>query len=217
MKNKSGTILIILGAVLILSALSLLLWNRTEDQMAGNQAGEALEQLREHLPATAPASSAPPQETALPDLTRPADMESIPIGGYEYIGYLAIPTLELELPVMAQWDYARLQIAPCRESGGTATNDLVIAAHNYDSHFGRLHRLQPGDWVTFTEVDGFLNTYRVEFCQVLQPDQVEAVLLSEYDLVLYTCTKGGATRVVVYCNREESAGACVITTERIEK
>lgn len=205
MSKKSGTILILLGAVLILSALSLALWNHAEDQMAGSQSANALDQLRDHVSA-AVLTGAPEisSETTLPK-TRPSEMETITMDGYEYIGYLAIPALELELPVMAQWDYARLQIAPCRESGSTTTNDLVIAAHNFDSHFGRLRQLQPGDMVTFTEVDGFLNSYCVETCQILQPEQVEDVLLSGYDLVLYTCTKGGTTRVVLYCNREESA------------
>lgn len=205
MTKKSGNLLIVLGAVLILAALSLSLWNHMEDQVAGSRSADALDQLQNHISATAlPGVPEIPCETTLP-ATRPSEMEIITMDGYEYIGYLAIPSLELELPVMAQWDYARLRIAPCRESGSTVTNDLVIAAHNYDSHFGRLHQLQPGDLVTFTEVDGFLNSYCVETCQILQPEQVEEVLLSGYDLVLYTCAKGGATRVVLYCNREESA------------
>ena len=36
------------------------------------------------------------------------------IDGNEYIGYLTIPALGLELPVMAELDSARLETAPCR-------------------------------------------------------------------------------------------------------
>lgn len=198
--KKSGIILMILGTVLIGSALSLLLYNRQEDI----QASQSVDDLMEKLQATIqqPTTTPEPSETETePEETRPAEMTSVTIDGYEYIGYLSIPSLELELPVMGQWDYARLKIAPCRESGATATDDLVIAAHNYDSHFGRLKQLQYGDSITFTEMDGFFNTYHVEKTVILEPNQVEDVLLSDYDLVLYTCTKGGATRVVVYCNR----------------
>lgn len=204
MSKKSGILFILLGTVLILSALSLSLWNRRENELAQSQSAQVLDALQDCIP-TSPTPAGPeiPTETTLPEQTRPMEMETITMDGNEYIGVLAIPALELELPVMAQWSYPRLQIAPCRESGGTASDDLVIAAHNFDSHFGRLRQLQPGDLVTFTEVDGFLNSYRVETCQILQPEQVEQVLLSGYDLVLYTCTKGGATRVVLYCNREE--------------
>lgn len=200
--KKSGIILMILGTVLIGSALSLLLYNQQEAQQASQSVNHLMEKLQETIiqPVTTP-DSEPSGTEMVPMETRPVEMETVIIDGYEYIGYLAIPSLELELPVMAQWDYTRLKIAPCRESGGTATDDLVIAAHNYDSHFGRLKDLLPGDAITFTEVDGFFNTYVVEKTDILSPNQVEDVLSSAYDLVLYTCTKGGATRVVVYCNR----------------
>ena len=50
-------------------------------------------------------------------------MPTAQIDGYDYIGTLTIPALELELPVMAQWDYDRLTIAPCRQFGTTQTDD----------------------------------------------------------------------------------------------
>lgn len=55
--------------------------------------------------------------------------------GYEYIGYLSIPSIGLALPVMKQWSYAGLKIAPGRYSGSLYTDDLVIAGHNYNRHF----------------------------------------------------------------------------------
>ena len=32
----------------------------------------------------------------------------------EIDGYLSVPSVGLELPVMAEWDYDRLKTAPCR-------------------------------------------------------------------------------------------------------
>jgi sugar phosphate isomerase/epimerase len=78
------------------------------------------------------------------------------INGYDYIGYLSVPVLELELPVMSEWDYQRLRRAPCRQFGSTKTDDLVIAAHNYPAHFGRFSQLHSGDLLTFTDLDGSL-------------------------------------------------------------
>ena len=34
------------------------------------------------------------------------------------------------------------------------------------------------------------------------PTDVDAVKNSGYDLVLYTCTYGGKTRIVVFCDRD---------------
>ena len=137
--------------------------------------------------------------------TMPADMPITYFDGYGDIGYLEIPSLWLKLPVMAEWDYSRLQIAPCRQSGATFTDDLVIAAHNYNNHFGRLKNLNPGDTVTFTDMDGIVSTYAVTEVTTIAPDNVEAVIESGHDLVLYTCTPGGQTRVTVFCDRAEPA------------
>ena len=81
------------------------------------------------------------------------------------------------------------------------TDDLVIAAHNYESHFGKLTSLTAGDSVTFTDMDGIVNEYVVNKVEVLDPHSVEEVEHSGYALVLYTCTYGGKTRVTVFCDR----------------
>ena len=123
------------------------------------------------------------------------------IDGESYMGYLSIPVLKLELPVMSDWDYAKLKIAPCRYFGSAETDDLVICAHNFDRHFGRLKNLRAGDLVTFTDADGVSFIYEVKAIETLQPTQISEMIQSEYDLSLYTCTYGGRTRVTVRCSR----------------
>ncbi len=91
--------------------------------------------------------------------------------------------------------------APCRQFGSSRTDDLVIAAHNYESHFGKIGTLALGDEVRFTDMDGIENHYTVSAIEVHDPTDVEAVEHSGHDLVLYTCTYGGKTRIVVFCDR----------------
>lgn len=71
----------------------------------------------------------------------------------------------------------------------------------YDTHFGKLRELSKGETVIFTDMEGIVSTYCVEKLETLNPDAVDTVLNSGYDLVLYTCTKGGRTRVIVFCDR----------------
>lgn len=71
----------------------------------------------------------------------------------------------------------------------------------YDTHFGKLRELSEGETVLFTDMEGIVSTYCVEKLETLSPDAVDTVLNSGYDLVLYTCTKGGRTRVIVFCDR----------------
>ena len=193
MPKKSGVILISLGAVLILAALLLLLYNRSEDRRAGQEAESLLEDVRSAMAANADPE---PQEEPAEEIT------------YDYAGVIAIPNLSLELPVIDQWNYARLKVAPCRQSGAAADGDLVIAAHNYKSHFGYLDRLEPGASVIFTDMEGTVYRYAVEEIRQLEPEDVEdvsSVFSSEYPLVLYTCTPGGKARVAVFCRWAEAA------------
>ena len=203
------------GAALILSALVLLLHNRYADARAGREA----ETLLAGVEAAISSQAAAEQEK-----TRPSGQETRPTGeengteptaaealdpempvamleGYGYVGYVEIPALGLKLPVMSDWDYTRLEIAPCRQFGSSRTDDLVIAAHNFESHFGRLNEMSVGNTVTFTDMAGIVNTYRAEIIETLSPKDVEAVQNSGYDLVLYTCTRDGQARVAVFCNR----------------
>ncbi len=197
-----------LGAALVLSALSLFLWNWQEDQAAGTAVKNLLPQLMEQMesPPAAPPGEEPTGEAPVyPDPYDPA-MTEVEIDGYGYIGYLSIPSAGLELPVMSQWDYDRLKIAPCRYTGSVRQDNLTICAHNYKRHFGPVRDLNPGDEVFFTDMDGVTYPYTVAAVETLAPTAVEAVTSGDYDLVLFTCTYGGRTRVAVGCDRvrEES-------------
>lgn len=197
MRTKLGAVCMALGGLCILGALTLLLHNRNEDQRAARAVAAALPQVREAIARheALPTPSAPPAEE------EPEEMEESVVDGYSYIGYLAIPTLELELPVMSQWDAEGLKLAPCRQFGAVGSNDMVIAGHNYKSHFGPLHRLNVGEQVAFTAIDGSVYTYEVGTVDAIAATAVEEVKNSEWDLVLYTCTLGGKERVAVGCVR----------------
>ena len=202
MRNKAGIVFIALGAVLILSALLLLLYNRHEADLAGKEAEILLSDVEAAIGGQT--SSGGPTDPTEETETEPTLPPELPVGhlnGYDYVGYVEIPALELKLPVMATWDYDLLQVAPCRQFGSSRTDDLVIAAHNYVTHFGYLKKLNPGDTVIFTDMDGIVNNYAVEKTETLDPTSVDAVKNSGCDLVLYTCTIGGKTRVCVFCNR----------------
>ena len=199
MPKKTGIVFVLLGAVLMLSALLLFFNNEAIDANAGKQSGEVLARIKaEPAPeATEPVATEETAETGPVDPTMRVEI----INGYGYIGYLTLPTLDLELPVMDTWDYDRLNIAPCRHFGSTKTDDLVIAAHNYDTHFGRLKTLRPGDEVSFTDMDGVVTVYQVVKTDTLHPDAVDAVQYAPNPLVLYTCTYGGEERVAVFCDK----------------
>lgn len=195
MRKKAGLILVAAGLLLMTAAMALLIYNRHVDRSAG----EASSRVMAQIDSTQIGGSA---ETSAEEAIFPAEMTVREIDGYGYIGYLNIEKLALRLPVMDTWDYDRLNIAPCRHFGAIGTCDLVIAGHNFEEHFGKLPELEAGDELSFTDMDGRTAHYAVERLEILDPNAVDAVQYSGCDLVLYTCTYGGANRTAVFCNRK---------------
>lgn len=200
MRRKLGNFCIFLGAVLLAAALLLLGYNCWDAARAGNAAEEILPALLDEMP----------DEPTVPDqpLGTPVEyldedtltMTEAEIDGERYIGWLDIPAIELELPVMSEWSYSRLKTAPCRYSGTVRGEDLVLLGHNYTRHFGKLDRLRVGDEVLFTDMDGVVYRYEVAARDVLDADAVAEMTAGEYDLTLFTCDATGARRITVYCD-----------------
>ena len=201
MKRK-GTILIITGLLLITAALCLVFSNLHEEISAGETADIAVEKLHEDTELIAKEKEKS-ETITVPEMYLDPDREmpETEINGVKYIGTLEIEALGLSLPVASQWSYVNLRSSPCRYTGSAYNNTLTICAHNYNTHFGRLKELSPGDVIYFVDVEGTLFAYTVEEILILQPTDVEEMIDSEWDLSLFTCTIGGRTRVTVRCMR----------------
>ena len=211
MKNKLGYILIAAGIVLVACACLLVFSNQRENEMAQAQSQEVLEQVIaamktnaetvENAPTVGMDSEPDAEPSEGPELSRLEVRETIRVDGNDYIGYLSIPDLGKILPIMADWSYAKLRIAPCRYVGGVQTDDLVLCAHNYASHFGNIGQLNPGAAVSFTDVNGIVTNYEVVEVVILPPNAKEEMTSGEYPLTLFTCTYGGEKRVTVRCEK----------------
>jgi sortase A len=208
MKSKAGIFCMLLGALLIIGAIVLAYWNQSEDNAALESAMQIVPQLVEQIQDNTDAENVDPDIEVIPELYKPVEllteedkeMTEVEIDGNLYIGYISIPSIRMELPVMSDWSYPKLKIAPCRYNGSIRGEDLVLMAHNYKSHFGPISQLKIGDEVFFTDMDGNTTAYEVVGKDVLDPTAVEVMTSGEYDLTLFTCTYGGASRVTVYCD-----------------
>ena len=207
-KRRMGTVCMILGTVLVLAALSLFWRNCQEDEEAGASAERILPIVKGYIEDSGLNGAQGDRfvESVHPATVDgdPSAMTEVEIDGSLYIGYLSVPALGLELPIMADWDYERLRIAPCRYTGSVKTDDLVIAAHNYSRHFGGISQFSGGEDVYFTDLDGTRYCYQVVKVETLEPAAVEEMSAGKYDLTLFTCTYGGASRVTVRCERSGS-------------
>ncbi len=199
MRKSLGALCILLGVACLLASVAFIAYNRLEEKSAGNASLELLQDVQEEINAFSVEESFSAEETADAEDTIP-EMPIGKVNGYDCIGVLSIPVLDIELPVLSDWDNEKLKVAPCKYFGSYYEADFVIAAHNYRSHFGKLSQLQSGDLVLFTDVTGELHCYEVVLLETLPGDATEEMITSGFDLSLYTCTTGGRSRVTVRCN-----------------
>ncbi len=207
MKGKLGITLMCLGTVLLVMALSLCLYNNLQSQKAQKNTINLLNQLIEQIELEASEPSEQIRSIVIPGTplelldTSVFEMTEVEIDGHKYIGYLSIPDLGLELPIMSDWSYSKLKIAPCRYTGTVLSEDLVLMAHNYTSHFGQLQNLSIGTLISFTDMAGVTTQYEVAAIEMLASTAVEDMTAGHYDLTLFTCSLGGKSRVTVRCDR----------------
>lgn len=208
MRKKHGLCCIAIGAMLLIAALSLVICNSHTDKAAKEKSERVLSALKEKIPEQA--NTQPVTEFVSEDLFHEYEIPEttvisteepvIEIENNNYIGYISLPALGIELPVMSSWSYDNLKISPCRYKGSVPGGDLIIAAHNYSSHFGRLDELGGGEEIIFTSADGTVIKYEVIQTENISGKDVEAMefgSVDDWDLTLFTCTLSGQSRVTV--------------------
>ena len=218
MKQKIGKICMVLGALLILASAALLAYNQWDASRADKAAQQALDGLEQTLNETVEEKAKDDSVIPQPELDPEQEMTETELDGWSYIGYLSIPSIGLDLPVMSEWSYAGLKIAPGRYSGSTYADNMVVCAHNYAKHFSPIKWLAEGTPVYFTDMDGMRWSYEASYVENLQPTQIEKMTektgeSDQWDLTLFTCTTGGRARCAVRCVR---TGCPVLTAETAE-
>lgn len=212
MKRVLGIICMLLGISLVASSAWLLIHNRAEDENAQKAKEEYLplvmdavkeitEESRSEQDISSTITHEIPKNVHDSNFDYVGNMLVTHIAEYDFIGYISIPNLELQLPVMSETKMELMKIAPCRFSGSPKTNDLVIGAHNYQSHFGNIDDLVQGNKVYFTDMEGVTWEYEVEFTEILSPNEADELQNGEFPLTIYTCTYDGSSRITVRCNR----------------
>ena len=225
MRKILGVCCILLGICCLIASLGWIVYNRWEEENAQHATQNILQDVRktisdnkreeispdENIPEETPPKANDPEiipeippdtPSDIPSDT-PREMLTTPVDGYACIGVLSIPVLELELPVLTDWSYAKLKVAPCHYFGSYYEKNFVIAAHNYRAHFARLSELQPKDLILFTDISDNVYYYEVVLLETLPANATEEMITSGFDLSLYTCTASGTSRVTVRCNAVE--------------
>ncbi|WP_051198053.1 sortase [Butyrivibrio sp. MB2005] len=182
-----GKVSILLGIVCFALAFYIFAYNRDEDVSAGVSAATLLEGVDAQI-------------TNVPTEMPPTgEMKAVDVNGQSFIGIITIPAIDIRLPIQSEWSSENARTSPCRYKGSVYTNDLIVAGHNYQRHFGKLNQLNSGDTVIVTDIDGREYYYEVTYTETIGTYEVDKMDEGEWDFTLFTCTIGGASRVTVRC------------------
>ena len=192
MKN-TGKIIMFIGTILVLAAMVLFCFNLYTQQSAAKHSSDVLEKLD--------ISVVESDEELTPDyLLNPyIDMPEQNVDGVAYSGILSIPSLSITLPVAAECSTDNLKKAPCIYSGTPYREKMIVAGHNYKTHFGPIDNLKKGDIIIFTDFDGNEFRYEVIYTEIIEETDTEKMNDGEWDLSLFTCTYSGTERITVRC------------------
>ena len=205
-KNWIGKIFTITGLLLFAAALALSVYNLWDGYRAEQSREKLLEEYRDkNQNISDEGEQAEESDGQIPDYQLNPEMEMPEVrleelDGAACIGVLEIPEIDLKLPVLSEWSYPLLKKAPFRYSGSAYLDNLVIAAHNYRTHFGKLKELEVGTEVIFTDAAENRFEYKVAAVEALTPQSVEDMTSGEWALSLFTCTLDGKNRVTVRCD-----------------
>ena len=187
----------IAGLLCIAAALGLFVHNTLASQHAGESSQKITEELEKRI-----AEENSGAQNEFPTDNPYRSMPHITVDDQSYIGILSIPDLELTLPVLSSFDYGALQETPCLYSGSVYRKNMVIGAHNYDSHFGRISSLPQGSQVVFTDAENHryeCEAINIETLSPNQNDELTKKFGNDWDISLFTCNYSGTARIVVRC------------------
>lgn len=191
--KKLNNSIIALGVMLVIAAAILTAYNIYTIKDAGEHSDRIASEINDVIPSETESS---PDYQLNPEMEMPRSK----FDSYDCVGKLEIPALRLTLPIIGDCTKANLKVAPCLYSGSAYTDNMVIAGHNYNTHFRNIGKLKQGDEIIFTDMDGNEFRYIVDATENLQPTDIEDMISGEWPLTLFTCNSSGSLRVTVRCD-----------------
>ncbi|MBQ3150400.1 MAG: sortase [Clostridia bacterium] len=193
--KKIGVVLMVCGVLSFFGAIGLVGYNSYTEYRAEKTAVQVISVIEKQQDSVVKSEDLLPDYVVNPDMDMPFKI----VEGKEYVGKVDIWSKNLSLPVINNCTTVNLKYSPCRYEGTPYKNNFIIAAHNYRGQFAELKNLVTGDKITFTDMDGNVFNYEVMYTDVLDKTDVGPMSEGDWDLTLFTCTYGGATRVTVRC------------------
>ncbi|MBR4881855.1 MAG: sortase [Clostridia bacterium] len=188
--RRAGKLIIFLGIFLILVSLVILVSLHVSTYRGELEVSEILTRLKDLLP---------PESVGMPEERYSVEMPVLEIGGKDIIALLGIPSSNIELPVVSEWNRKTLISLPQRASGGVYDSSLVIGGYDREGQFDCLSKLDVGNEIFVTDMMGAKFSYTVSEIQRKKFIEEEVLYNSDSALTLFVRDLDTMEYIVVYC------------------
>ena len=185
-------VLLIAGAVLVISACGMLFVKRMLDKQAvlGNE--EVVGRMRGLLP-----------DGGIGFLEEGEDprMPTIEIGGVNYLGRISVERFGVDRAVTSEWNERSASAFFGHTSGSLYDKSLVVGARNDAGQFSFFYEIDKGDKVRFIDAEGVTYVYIVK--SAARKSSFDPSARTDADLTLYLYNSLSMEYIVLYCGTAE--------------
>lgn len=181
--QKLGFLLILLSGLILLGS----------ELMAGRNRAQT-EKLIEQMEAILPENG-----QGLPEVYSDPAMPVLQLEGEDFCGLLKVPSYGVTLPVGSEWDDGSIAAYPRRFWGSAYDRSLVIGGSDRKGQFDFCARLDIGDKVRVTDMEGTCFSYEVVRIDRKKQLDAETLLENQWDLTLFTQESDSRNYILVGC------------------
>ena len=185
-KNWFSILCVALGCAIVIAAAMMFLGNRFSVENAADRSQTALQKVLRMLPTI---TDRIPQERGI------NQMPSKQVDGMDIIAVMEITGHGKQLPVLSNWDASLVSAVPCRFHGSIYDRTVVIGAGESQLDFAE--RLEVGEKITLTDMEGGRYTYQITAIQHSQHASREKLVSGDHDLTVFV--KVGEQYLLIRC------------------
>ncbi len=187
MKRKIAKYLVTLGALLVLVACGLLIFDLIVSNCEQQDTSFLMEQI----------------DSVLPDATKgtftDGQMPVMEIDGQDIIAVVEIPAYAVRLPVGSTWEPKGVDVYPRCFSGSAYDNTMIIGGSDKDTQLNCLSKVDMGDEVIIKDMTGSVFTYEVDWVERSKSADISTLTDSKYDLTLFVRETYSLQYIIVRC------------------
>ena len=186
--NLIQKLCVIVGGLMLVSALATLLYWQWNISHSRKQAGIYVETLHNLMP---------PPQNAFPEERRDNTMSVLSVDGVDFVGLVELPRYGSTLPVCGQW--GNTWQYPCRFGGSIYDGTLQIGATTQAGQYSFYREISVGDAVIFTDMEGNRYTFHVAAMRYEQHIDQAALQRREAALTLFVKNIYSFEYLVIFC------------------